>query len=222
MTRRNLLATAPLWTARPAALEVKRWSIVTIGNLSRNRYWGEPDTKALRGAICTCTLISGDGFELLVDPSLSGRDEMAKELDRRAGLKLSDISAVFVTHEHGDHFAGIEHFDRAAWYAAAPVAEILNATKRLTRVLAPAPQTLLGAVEVNPTPGHTRSHHSLMFRGGGRRIVAAGDAVATLDFWRERRSYFNAVDPLEAARTMARLADAADIVIPGHDNYFLV
>ena len=44
--------------------------IITIGNLSRNRYWGESDDRAYRPAICTCTLISGDGFRLLVDPSL--------------------------------------------------------------------------------------------------------------------------------------------------------
>src|SRR4051812_29684573 len=35
---------------------VKRWDVVTIGNLSRNRYWGEPDAKGVRAVVCTCTL----------------------------------------------------------------------------------------------------------------------------------------------------------------------
>lgn len=95
---------------------IKRWDIVTIGNLSRNRYWGESDARAVRSAICTCTLITGEGLS----------------------------------------------------------------------------------------------------------VVIAGDAVATRDFWNERRSYFNAVDPEVAARTMDRIASMADIVVPGHDNYFLV
>jgi glyoxylase-like metal-dependent hydrolase (beta-lactamase superfamily II) len=176
----------------------------------------------LRGAICTCTLISGDGFQLLVDPSLAKAEEMTKELDRRTGLKPDDISAVFVTHEHGDHFAGIEHFRKATWFAAAPVAGILNGMKKLTRSVESAPKTLFGAVDVIPTPGHTRSHHSLRFDCAGRSIVAAGDSVATHDFWRERRSYYNAVDAELAAKTMDQLASVAGIIIPGHDNYFSV
>ncbi len=61
---------------------VTRWDIVTIGNLSRNRYWGEGDDRARRPAICTCTLVTGDGYRLLVDPSLRDPEQMAAELDR--------------------------------------------------------------------------------------------------------------------------------------------
>lgn len=35
--------------------------ILTIGHLSRNRYWGESDSIAYRRALATCTLISGSG-----------------------------------------------------------------------------------------------------------------------------------------------------------------
>jgi glyoxylase-like metal-dependent hydrolase (beta-lactamase superfamily II) len=202
--------------------QVSRWAVITIGNLSRNRYWGESDAKPLRDAICTCTLVGGDGFQLLVDPSLAGAAEMAKELDRRTGVKTGQITAVFVTHEHGDHFAGIEHFPKADWFAAAPVAEILNRKGSFSRKFELAPQTLFGAVEVIPTPGHTSSHHALRFDCEGRSIVAAGDSVATRDYWRERRSYYNAVDAELAARTMERLARLATVIIPGHDNYFQV
>ena len=214
----------PIALSAPAtgAGKVARWTVITIGNLSRNRYWGESEAKPLRGAICTCTLISGDGFHLLVDPSLAAAEEMARELDRRTGLKPDDITGVFVTHEHGDHFYGIEHFRKAEWFAAAPVAAILNGSKKLTRVVEAAPKTLFGAVEVIPTPGHTHSHHSLRFDCEGRSIVAAGDSVATRDFWTERKSYFNAVDAELAAKTMDRLASVATVIIPGHDNYFQV
>src|SRR5216110_2455438 len=33
--------------------KVKRWDIITIGNLSRNRYWGEPNDQAVRKVLCT-------------------------------------------------------------------------------------------------------------------------------------------------------------------------
>jgi hypothetical protein len=149
MRRREFVGSVPFLATAIAAApsKVQRWTVVTIGNLSRNRYWGEPDDKPLRDAICTCTLISGEGFELLVDPSLPARADMAKELNRRTGLKPDDVTAVFVTQEH---------------------------------------------------------------------------AVPMRDFWRERRSYYNAVDPALGARTMDQLASLASIIVPGHDNYFLV
>jgi glyoxylase-like metal-dependent hydrolase (beta-lactamase superfamily II) len=224
MRRRQFLQGSPFLTmaASAAPARVRRWTIITIGNLSRNRYWGEPDDKPLRDPICTCTLLSGDGFQLLVDPSLANRKDMARELERRTGVTLDAVTALFVTHEHADHWAGVGHFEKAAWYAAAPVAEILNRNSDLGRKFEPAPRNLLGAVEVIPTPGHTSSHHSLRFDHAGRSIVIAGDAVATQDFWRDRRSYYNAVDPAQGARTMNALARMAGLIVPGHDNYFAV
>ncbi|MCJ7821961.1 MAG: hypothetical protein MUQ26_02585, partial [Armatimonadetes bacterium] len=81
---------------------------------------------------------------------------------------------------------------------------------------------LFDAVEVIPTPGHTREHHSLALECDGLRVVIAGDAVMTREFWGHRQGYFNSVDFEEAARTIERLEEAADIVVPGHDNYFRV
>src|SRR4051812_10363429 len=68
-------APAHRWKGRGDS-KVKRWAVVTIGNLSRNRYWGEGDEKGVRSAICTCTLVAGDDFRLLVDPSLPDADQM--------------------------------------------------------------------------------------------------------------------------------------------------
>jgi len=195
--------------------------VITIGNLSRNRYWGESDAKAVRSAICTCTLITGEGFRLLVDPSLADAAEMAAELDRRTGTRPGDVAAVFVTHEHGDHVAGIAHFPDARWLAAPAVAEAVNKSAKLPRRIEGAPDRLFEAIDVIATPGHTETHHSLRLDCDGLSVVIAGDAVATRDFFRERRGYFNAVDFERSARTMDRLSTMADIIVPGHDNYFL-
>ena len=202
--------------------KVVHWDVITIGNLSRNHYWGEGDEKAVRPAICTCTLIQGKDFRLLVDPSLSDSSRMAAELDRRTGLKPADVSAVFLTHEHGDHFAGLSHFPAARWFASELVASILNRSQKFAKRIENAPARLFDAVDVIPTPGHTAGHHSVRFDCEGLSVVAAGDAVATKDFFRERRSYFNALDRDQSARTMDKLAAMGDIIIPGHDNYFLV
>ncbi len=201
--------------------KVKRWDIITIGNLSRNRYWGESDAKAMRSGICTCTAIQGEGFRLLVDPSLAKIEQMQQELDRRTGMKLESIDTVFITHEHADHWYGLAHFPNAKWLAAPEVAKAINETKKLSREVKNVSVRLFDTVDVIPTPGHTQSHHSLRFDCDGLSIVVAGDAVATRDFWQERRGYFNCVDFALSARSMDRMNDLADIVIPGHDNYFL-
>jgi len=201
--------------------KVKHWDVITIGNLSRNRYWGESDERGVRSAICSCTLIAGEDYHILVDPSLQSEKEMATELDRRTGLSISDIDTVFVTHTHGDHHYGLAHFPKARWLAGAKVAEGLNKSKRYSKAIEPADDIIHGTVDVIPTPGHTIDHSSLRFNYEGLSVVIAGDAVATQDFWSERRGYFNAVDFELSARTMDKIASIADIVVPGHDNYFL-
>ena len=200
--------------------KIHRWAVITIGNLSRNRYWGESDARGVRSAICTCTLIEGTEFRLLVDPSLANPDEMALELDRRSGLKLADITAVFITHEHADHYAGLSHFAQARWLAGPEVASILNETKKWSKPIQGVTGKLFEAVDVIPTPGHTMGLNSLRFDCNGHSVAVVGDAVATEDFWRERRGYFNCVDFELSARSMDKIAKLADLVVPGHDNYF--
>ena len=36
---------------------MNRFTILTLGCFSRNRYWGEEDAKSYRRALCTSTLI---------------------------------------------------------------------------------------------------------------------------------------------------------------------
>ena len=52
-------------------------------------------------------------------------------------------------------------------------------------------------------------------------MVVAGDAVMTHDFFLARDVYFNTFDRAAAVQSIATIADQADIVVPGHDNYFL-
>jgi glyoxylase-like metal-dependent hydrolase (beta-lactamase superfamily II) len=200
---------------------VQRWDLITIGNLSRNRYWGESEARACRPAICTCTLVRTDAGCLLVDPSLEEEERMAAELDRRVGLRLADIDAVFLTHEHGDHHFGLRHFPNARWLAAPPVAERLNGEGRYEKRIEPTEGPVMGSIELVPTPGHTLTHHSLRFDCDGLSVVIAADAAMTRDFWRERQGYFNSADFALAAQSVEKLAQIADIIVPGHDNYFL-
>lgn len=201
---------------------IARWDVITIGNLSRNRYWGENEETPVRPVLCTCTLLQGEGFHLLVDPSCAEESRMAAELDRRTGLRLADVDAVFLTHEHSDHHYGLRHFPGARWLAAEGVARAINAEGGYDRPVEAASAILYDCVAVVPTPGHTPGHSSLAFECDAYSVLVAGDAVMTKDFWRERRPYFNAVDAELAAATMNQIATIAEVVVPGHDNYLLV
>ncbi len=206
---------------------VFRWDVLTIGHLSRNRYWGESDDRAYREPLCTCTLIRTDGFTLVVDPGLPP-EEMVRVLDRRAGLVPDSIDMVFLTHFHGDHRVGLEAFPAADWRmapsefehqrsqlaAGSPDCEILER-------LRPAGPEIIPGIIVVETPGHSAGHASLSFESEGKRIAVAGDAAMTRDFFQHRDYYFNTVDSDAAVTSIQTIARAADIVVPGHDNYFL-
>ena len=202
---------------------IDRWDIITIGNLSRNCYWGESDQEARRPALCTCTLLrsGGRGLTLIVDPSMSDVKQMAAELDRRTGLSLDAVNVVFITHAHGDHHAGLRHFTKALWVSSSSVAHTINRTDQYPRPIKPTGAALGDDIELLPTPGHTLDHHSLRFICDGKSIIVAGDAVMTRDFFTDRRGFHNSADFAAASATITHLSTIADIIIPGHDNYFL-
>lgn len=197
------------------------WDVITIGNISRNRYWGEGDGRAMRDSYCTSTLIVTEGRALLVDPAFADQDRMAEELDRRTGLKLSDVDAVFVTHSHSDHHEGLANYPNARLLAAPAVAGKINASAAHPRPVEPAGERVLDDMLVIHTPGHTPDHHSLLLEWQGLNVVVAGDAVMRRDFWDNRQGYHNSWNFDIASRTIDELTQRADIIIPGHDNYFL-
>jgi hypothetical protein len=52
-------------------------------------------------------------------------------------------------------------------------------------------------------------------------VLVGGDAVATYDFWSERKMFYNAIDTGESLKSLEKIDKLADIIVPGHDNYFL-
>jgi glyoxylase-like metal-dependent hydrolase (beta-lactamase superfamily II) len=201
--------------------KINQWDVITMGNLARNRYWGETGPKATRSTLCTCTLVQGEGFRLLTDPSLAKAEQMAAELDRRSGLKFADIDSVFVTHQHDDHWFGLVHFTEARWFASAETADAINKAKRLPKLVEPASGPIFAAVKLVPTPGHTPGHTSLRFNCDGKVVVIAGDAVMTRRHWGERQPHHTNSDQAQALKSIEQLYELADIIVPGHDNYFL-
>jgi glyoxylase-like metal-dependent hydrolase (beta-lactamase superfamily II) len=201
--------------------KIIHWDVVTIGNLSRNRYWGESEEKSLHSVICTTTVITGKNFHVVVDPSLADTKAMAEELKRRTGLTPDDIDVAFVTHEHGDHHCGLPGFPKAKWLATAQAAAEINRTAKYQKNVEVVGSTIFDVIDVLTTPGHTPGTAGLRFDYKGLSVFVAGDAIATRDFWDEGRIYFKALDVEVAKQSYKKIASISNIIVPGHDNYFV-
>lgn len=204
-----------------------RWDVLTIGHLSRNRYWGEADDRSYREPRCTTTLLRTADHVVVVDPGLRP-EQMGQVLDQRAGLAPDAVDIVFLTHFHGDHRYGLSAFPGARWYMAPEEIRYWQAKsgagtpeRELLGELRPAPNELLPSVRVIATPGHTLHHASLLFESDQARVAIAGDAAMTRDFFSHRDFYFNTVDDAAALSSIDLLQRESDIIVPGHDNYFL-
>ncbi|MCL2056580.1 MAG: MBL fold metallo-hydrolase [Oscillospiraceae bacterium] len=200
------------------------WAVLTLGCFSRNRYWGEDDDKSYRSAVCTSTLIRAGGCNILVDPALPG-ECMYSALDGASGLKPQQIDIVYITHSHGDHYAGLLGFWGAQWLCApgeigAVKAAFANNPEAAGKIGA-APDEIAPGVKLIALPGHTPGLAGLVFESRDGVTAVAGDAVMTRDFFDGRQGYYNSADFISSARSIEMLANTADIIIPGHGNYFL-
>jgi ribonuclease BN (tRNA processing enzyme) len=75
-------------------------------------FLGTGDAFGSGGRLQTCTLIRSAGGDMLVDCGPSALAAL-----RRGALDPSSISAILLTHLHGDHFGGVPFFLMDAHYA---------------------------------------------------------------------------------------------------------
>jgi glyoxylase-like metal-dependent hydrolase (beta-lactamase superfamily II) len=198
------------------------FTIINIGTLSRNTYWGE--SQRLRQPTATCTLLKSKDMNLLVDPSPYA-PELEKMLFANAGLKPEQINAVFATHFHGDHLFGLDLFPDAQWLMAqAGLDEWREASHGKQKQLHSfqcAEGNLPDAFTLLHSPGHTHGLHTLSVQTKWGFLVVAGDAVMTKDYFADEKGYDNSVDFRAAAETIRMIKTKAALVIPGHGNLIL-
>jgi glyoxylase-like metal-dependent hydrolase (beta-lactamase superfamily II) len=201
---------------------IVEFTIVNIGTLSMNKFWHETERK--RSPSATCTLLTIAGFNLLVDPS-PAPERLNEMLFAAAGLHPGDINAVFVTHFHGDHWFGLELFKGKPWFMAGTALEEWKnnapGDQQTYAQFIPAEKSLPQGVDLFASPGHTAGLHSLMVNTSAGKMVVAGDAVMTRDFFDAGDGFHNSVDFSLAKTTIQRIKAAADLVVPGHGNFFL-
>lgn len=123
------------------------------------------------GSDGNCVLVSDGKTRLLVDAGISAR-RIAKSL-REFSLDISDISAVLVTHEHGDHIYGLSALKKKA-YASEETCSALKCESEPVGVGAPF---MIGSIGVTAfdTPHDTPRSYGYMLHAGGMRVAVCTD-----------------------------------------------
>ncbi|MCI9552276.1 MAG: MBL fold metallo-hydrolase [Acutalibacter sp.] len=210
--------------------KIDSYDIIVIGHQRANVYFGDDPKKPPRGkpVTCTSTLVQGrceDGspYALLIDPTTrSTPEDFYFELRRRSGLLPEDITHCFSTHEHFDHIEGLTYFPQAAWMVEARNRPWVGASMLVDKAkLVPVQGEFLPGVYAVPLPGHTYTACGIAFAYEGRKYLAAGDAVVSRHHFKELANNFED-DPAAARATQQMILKTYDVVIPGHDNLFLI
>jgi len=193
---------------------------LNIGQLSRNKFWGEDEHAPRRSALCVSSLLWHEDTLLLVDPCMPF-EKMGELIFNRTGRRVREVTAVFFTHPHGDHTVDVLRYEGADLYIA-PGAEGDWINSPFWERFRPLPAELLPGVESVLLPGHTVASAGLTFNWLSGRAIIAGDAVMTRDFFESEVGYFNSSDFAVASETIRKIKAEFDFVIPGHDMLFPV
>ncbi|MBP7936677.1 MAG: MBL fold metallo-hydrolase [Phycisphaerae bacterium] len=224
-------------------------TIVSIGTLSRNRFWNEQEAR--RVAHSTTTLVRSGSTAILIDPGLPA-ELLVRRLDERAGIGVGDIDTVFLTNFRPAHRRALPALSKSTWLMHEPEIEamrrhlaemrrnlldegpagkgqseeellgLIGAEESLLERVQSAPEKLTPAVHLYPTAGVTPGASGLLLAGPARTTIVAGDAVVTRDYFEGGRVWEHAEDVEEAKRSFMDILEVADEIIPGHDNAFAV
>ena len=225
------------------------WDALVFGHLFWNRYFGESAEKAPRSIPSTCSSIlirgkdrGGKPFCLIVDPTTRrSPEEYYFDLNRRTGLKPEAITHCFATHHHFDHWHGMRYFPNAEWFTGPQNKALIEQAVKQVKDTAKDPGDgqppeidadrlkevsgeFLPGVWALSLPGHSRELHGIAFMSGGKKILAAADAVMTGNHFRDRITEF-LPDPsmaAVAAATIQNIPESFDVVVPGHDNLIII
>ncbi|MDX9754857.1 MAG: MBL fold metallo-hydrolase [bacterium] len=202
------------------------WKIITIGGLRQNDYWDEHSP--MREQTCTTSLITTEAHRILVDPG-SPDDFLRHALDQRTGLRPEAVDVVFLTHFHPNHRGGISLFPQAHWLMAREEIRWWKAHPNLPPQardildhMVPIEDYPLPHVETIATPGHTHGLTSLTFETREGIVAVVGDTILTFDHYDTCDPSAHPENEWEARRSIERIAQIADIIVPGHDNFFVV
>ncbi|MCE5296562.1 MAG: MBL fold metallo-hydrolase [Euryarchaeota archaeon] len=162
----------------------------------------------------TSSIILGGKLVVVVDTSDWTLRSKVIETLSELGIKGGDVDVVVNTHLHPDHVSNNDLFPNAI------VIFHEAEGRRGVRDIGSAMELDEG-VRIVHTPGHTRGSVSVLVEAEVRTAIA-GDAIPTKDNYTKRLPPALNYDPDLAMRSMERMIEWADVIVPGHGPAFEV
>lgn len=182
--------------------------------------YARPGDNGLYIASPTTSLITTKSQRILVDPGTNSK--LLFEALERNKLTLSDITKVFLTHYHPDHFLNLRLFGNV---------DLFDGTTKWHEDTEESYADFIPGTDVAiiPTPGHTLEHCSLLMDE-----VKLGKVCIAQDvfWWEDGKQDFSTVEALmnledpfavDVTLLMAsrkKVLELADWIVPGHGKMF--
>ncbi len=215
-------------------------AVISIGAMARNDLWNE--TKPVRTAHATTTLITAGAHLIIVDPGLPAV-ALEQRLAERAGKSAADITDVFLTSWRPAHRRALALFPNARWFMSDTeiatarqlftvtlanigsepdaASELISQDQALLNRFTPAPDKIAPGVDLFPLGGCTPGQAGLIVSQPTTTLVVAGGAVATLEHFLRGKVTPDCYDIKQALGSLAEIYEIADVIIPGYDNQFV-
>jgi glyoxylase-like metal-dependent hydrolase (beta-lactamase superfamily II) len=135
-----------------------------------------PGVETVKDSFVSVFLIDvGDGKVAMID---AGNDKSAQEILAALALRKMNadaVSAILLTHGHGDHVGGCKMFPKAEVYALAAELPVIGDAAKVTHPLQDGEKFKIGdqTFEVFATPGHTPGSAVYFARG----VLFFGDSA---------------------------------------------
>lgn len=162
----------------------------------------------------TSTLVLSGDHRILVDTSTPEYRERLLTGLRSQELVPDDVSMIVSTHLHRDHIGNNGLFPHAIKMAReeegpGPGYMVVTSDKGIAT-----------GVRLIHTPGHTMGSMSVVVEAEDARYVIAGDAIPTEENYRKWTPPRVNIDTGMALASMRRIAETAEIIVPGHGKAF--
>ena len=188
--------------------------VLVLGYLERF----EDGSVNLKETWSTSSLIrTDDGHVIVVDTSSDFMRSPIKSAFKQIGkIFPDDVDMVVLTHCHTDHIGNVSLFKNAAVYVhegeecTIPNAKIVKEDTEIAK-----------GVRLVHTPGHSDGSMSV-FVEADRRYAIVGDAAPLKDNFTKRITPALPTDAEAARASLEKIAEWADVIVPGHDKPFKV
>lgn len=170
------------------------------------RNLGEEETSR-----CTSTIIKSDDMIILSDPGILKSQQLMIDALAEENLTADDITHVFITHSHMDHYRNIGMFGTAK---AIDYWGIWHEDK-----VDNLPEKINSDITIINTPGHSYDGLTMLVKTEDGTVAIVGDL-----WWNEKGPVNDpyASNPIELKASRSKILEMANFILPGHGKMFTV